>query len=65
MAERVQKSKSTAKREAALEQDAAKAKNESDAAAKLKEETDALLDEIDGLLEEQDVLVNYRQKGGQ
>lgn len=27
--------------------------------------TDDLLDEIDSLLEEQDVLVKYRQKGGQ
>jgi len=27
--------------------------------------TDDLLDEIDSILEEQDVLINYRQKGGQ
>lgn len=27
--------------------------------------TDDLLDEIDSLLEEQDVLVKYRQKGGE
>jgi len=29
------------------------------------EETDELLDEIDGLLEDQEILVNFRQKGGQ
>lgn len=39
-------------------------------AAQLKErdaheELDDLLDEIDGLLEEQAVLINFRQKGGQ
>jgi len=28
-------------------------------------ETDELMDEIDGLLEENEVLVNYRQKGGE
>lgn len=27
--------------------------------------TDELLDEIDGLLEEQEVLTNFRQRGGQ
>jgi hypothetical protein len=29
------------------------------------DDLDELLDEIDGLLEEQEVLVNFRQKGGQ
>lgn len=28
-------------------------------------ETDDLLDEIDSILEEQDVLINFRQKGGE
>lgn len=31
----------------------------------LKDDLDDLLDEIDSVLEEQAVLVNYRQKGGQ
>lgn len=31
----------------------------------LKAATDDLLDEIDGILEEQDVLINFRQKGGE
>lgn len=31
----------------------------------IKGKTDDLMDEIDSLLEEQDVLVNYRQKGGE
>jgi hypothetical protein len=37
---------------------------EQDAEA-LKDASDELLDEIDALLEDQEVLVNYRQKGGQ
>lgn len=61
--ERVQKSKSAAKREAVLEEDA-KAKKDAEAEA-LKDASDELLDEIDSLLEEQDVLVNFRQKGGE
>lgn len=61
--ERVQKSKSTAKREAKLEEDV-KAKKDAEAEA-LKDASDELLDEIDALLEDQEVLVNYRQKGGQ
>ena len=39
--------------------DAAQAERDSDAS------TDELMDEIDGLLEENEVLVNFRQKGGQ
>jgi len=31
----------------------------------LKDELDDLLDEIDAVLEEQEVLVSYRQRGGQ
>lgn len=31
----------------------------------IKDLTDEFLDEIDGLLEEQEVLVNYRQQGGE
>jgi hypothetical protein len=61
--EQVQKSKSTAKREAVLEE-AAQAKKDEEAEA-LKDASDELLDEIDALLEDQEVLVNYRQKGGQ
>lgn len=46
---------------------------EDDAAVAAAQETpkadtsdlDDLLDEIDGLLEEQDVLISYRQKGGE
>jgi hypothetical protein len=46
---------------------------EEDAAAQAAQETpaadlsdsDALLDEIDALLEEQEILTNYRQKGGE
>lgn len=60
--ERVQKSKSTAKREAVLEE--VKAAEDKQ---KLKDEMDALLDEIDSVLEEnaQDFVASYIQKGGQ
>ena len=51
------------------EQDAAKAAEAAAAKAPTKnevaEEADELLDEIDALLEEQSVLTNFRQKGGQ
>ena len=46
------------------EDDAAAAAAQSKPAADLSD-LDDLLDEIDGLLEEQEVLVNFRQKGGQ
>lgn len=63
MASRVQKQKPAPqeqKAEATVE-----AKDLAD--QKLKEETDALLDEIDGLLEEnaEEFVKNYVQKGGQ
>jgi ubiquitin-like protein Pup len=63
--ERVQKSKSTAKREAKLEEDV-QAKKDQDAEA-LKAESDALLDEIDALLEEnaEEFVKGYVQKGGE
>ena len=55
--------------EALAEEDAAKA---AEAAATkttnevaVAEDADELLDEIDALLEEQSVLTNFRQKGGQ
>lgn len=44
--------------------DAAVAEAQAKPAADLSD-LDELLDEIDGLLEEQEVLTNYRQKGGQ
>lgn len=62
--EQVEKSKSTAKREAALEEVEAKEQAE---AEKLKAESDALLDEIDALLEEnaEEFVKGYVQKGGE
>lgn len=59
MAERIQKQKP-----APQEKEAETAHSEGGEAADLTD-TDALLDEIDGLLEDQEVLVNFRQKGGQ
>ena len=59
MAERVQKQKP-----APQEKEAETAHSEGGEQADLSE-TDALLDEIDGLLEDQEVLINFRQKGGQ
>lgn len=61
---RVSKSKSEAKRVEELEKVEA-AKNEE--AEKVKAETDDLLDEIDGLLEEnaEEFVKSYIQKGGQ
>jgi hypothetical protein len=60
--------------EALAEEDAAKAGEAAEAKAnpskgsgrnEVAEEADELLDEIDALLEEQSVLTNFRQKGGQ
>ncbi|HZI37469.1 MAG TPA: ubiquitin-like protein Pup [Acidimicrobiia bacterium] len=55
--------------EALAEEDAAKAAAEASAKASARnevaEDADELLDEIDALLEEQSVLTNFRQKGGQ
>lgn len=59
MAERIQKQKPAPqerKEEAKVEPKV----DEADLSA-----TDDLLDEIDSILEEQEVLINYRQKGGQ
>jgi hypothetical protein len=50
--------------DALAEQDAAVQEAQSTPAADLSD-TDDLLDEIDALLEEQSVLTNYRQKGGE
>lgn len=62
MAERVRVKKSQAKREAALEQAAPKKSDE-----ELKAEIDALLDDIDAVLEENaaDFVAGYVQKGGE
>jgi hypothetical protein len=46
------------------EEDAARAQDRSDA-ERAVEDTDDLLADIDALLEEQEVLVNFRQKGGE
>lgn len=66
--ERVQKPKQTTSTAAELEQlaadDAAVAEAQSKPAADTSD-LDDLLDEIDGLLEEQAVLTNFRQKGGE
>ena len=65
--EQVQKPKATNTKED-LEQLASDDAAVAEAQAKPQADTsdlDDLLDEIDGLLEEQDVLVNYVQKGGQ
>ena len=60
--------------EALAEEDAAKAAQAAEAKAapskssgrnEVAEDADELLDEIDALLEEQSVLTNFRQKGGQ
>ena len=55
--------------EALAEADAAQAAEAAAAKAPTKnevaEDADELLDEIDALLEEQSVLTNFRQKGGQ
>lgn len=61
---RVSKSKSEAKRVAELEKVEAAKNAEAD---KVKAETDDLLDEIDGLLEEnaEEFVRSYVQKGGQ
>ena len=59
MAERVQKQKP-----APQEQEAQTAHSTGGEQADLSA-TDDLLDEIDAILEEQEVLTNFRQKGGQ
>jgi hypothetical protein len=53
--------------EALAEEDAAKAAEaaKNPARNEVAEDADELLDEIDALLEEQSVLTNFRQKGGQ
>ena len=55
--------------EALAEKDAAEAAEAAAAKAATKnevaEDADELLDEIDALLEEQSVLTNFRQKGGE
>jgi hypothetical protein len=53
--------------EALAEEDAANAAAAAKAPARneVAEDADELLDEIDALLEEQSVLTNFRQKGGQ
>lgn len=61
MAERVQKQRPAPQERAPEAQVEPKAQD----AEALKAATDDLLDEIDGLLEDQEVLVNYRQKGGE
>lgn len=63
MAERVQKTKSTAKQEAAPQEEI----KAGDSKEELKAEMDDLLDEIDGLLEEnaEEFIKGYVQKGGQ
>lgn len=60
MAAQVQKSKSTAKREAALEEVAKVEQRDTS-------DIDALLDEIDSVLEEnaEEFVKNYVQKGGE
>jgi len=66
--ERIEKPKQTTSTEAELEQlaadDAAVQEAQSKPAADLSD-LDDLLDEIDGLLEEQEILTNYRQRGGE
>jgi hypothetical protein len=47
------------------EEDAGRAPAESRNGAEVIEDADDLLDEIDALLEEQSVLANFRQKGGE
>lgn len=55
---------SQADAEALAAEDAATQAAQEKAAADLTD-TDDLLDEIDALLEDQEVLVNFRQKGGE
>ena len=63
MAERIQKTKATAKQEAAPQEEV----KAGDSKEELKEDIDSLLDEIDGLLEEnaEEFVKGYVQKGGQ
>lgn len=63
MAERVQKTKSTGKQEAAPQVEDVK----TDEKQALKDELDALLDEVDSVLEEnaEEFVKSYVQKGGQ
>jgi hypothetical protein len=64
--QRIEKPAQTREQDAAqlAEEDAAVQAAQDKPAADLSD-LDELLDEIDGLLEEQEVLVNFRQKGGQ
>lgn len=66
--QRVEKPQQTRSTEAELQQlaedDAAVAAAQEKPAADLGD-LDELLDEIDGLLEEQEILTNFRQKGGE
>lgn len=68
MAEQIQKKpqprETKESAEQLAEEDAAVQEAQSKEPADLAD-LDELLDEIDGLLEEQDVLVNFRQKGGE
>lgn len=69
MAERVQKAKPAPQEtkqslDKLAEDDAAAASAQAKPAADLSD-LDDLLDDIDALLEEQEVLINFRQKGGQ
>lgn len=67
MAEQIRKPKPQETKESLdqlAEEDAAVQEAQSKPAADLSD-LDDLLDEIDGLLEEQEVLTNFRQRGGQ
>lgn len=66
MTEQVRKSKPQQKREEVVTESEVEAQIDSEA-AKLKAETDELLDEIDSVLEEnaQEFVSNYIQKGGE
>lgn len=64
--QRIEKPKQTREQDAQqlAEEDAAVQAAQEKEAADLSD-LDDLLDEIDGLLEEQEVLINFRQKGGE
>lgn len=63
MAERIQKTKATAKQETAPQEEV----KAGDSKEELKEDIDDLLDEIDGLLEEnaEEFVKGFIQKGGE
>jgi hypothetical protein len=56
-----------AKEEAArlAEEDAARVQDRAAAAERVIDDTDDILADIDSILEEQQVLLNFRQRGGQ